>query len=129
MRRASICLLVAGIPAVLLGVQTRAEAFTLAFSWAGIPACQPTSPAFELHQVPVGTKRLRFVMHDLQVPAFQHGGSTITYNGNAVPRGAIKYIGPCPPKGERHRYRWTIEALDRAGKVLGETTAEAAFPP
>lgn len=98
MRRPSSRLLVTAIAAVLLGVQTRAEAFTAAFSWAGIPACQTTSPAFALDQVPVGTRRLRFVMHDLQMPSFQHGGSTIAYNGDAVPRGSIWYIGPCPPK-------------------------------
>ena len=107
----------------------RAEAFTANFSWAGIPACEAISPAFELAGVPAGTKRLRFNMTDLDVPTFHHGGSTIAYDGDAVKRGAIRYIGPCPPGSQRHRYRWTIQALDGAGKVLGTATATATFPP
>jgi phosphatidylethanolamine-binding protein (PEBP) family uncharacterized protein len=46
-----------------------------------------------------------------------------------VKRGAIRYIGPCPPGGEHHHYRWTIEALDGAGKPLGTAAATATFPP
>ncbi len=107
----------------------RADAFSARFSWAGIPACEKISPAFELAGVPAGAKRLRFEMKDLDVPGFHHGGSTIAYEGDKVRQGAIRYIGPCPPDGERHRYRWTIEALDALGKVLGSATAEAMFPP
>ena len=106
-----------------------ASAFSARFSWAGIAACQKISPAFELAGVLAGSKRLRFEMKDLDVPGFHHGGSTIAYAGDTVKQGAIRYIGPCPPGGERHRYRWTIEALDASGKVLGTATAEATFPP
>lgn len=106
-----------------------AYAFSARFSWAGIPACEKISPAFELSGVPAGTKQLRFTMKDLDVPTFHHGGSTIAYQGDAVRKGAIRYTGPCPPRGERHRYRWTIEALDAAGKVVGTATATAPFPP
>jgi phosphatidylethanolamine-binding protein (PEBP) family uncharacterized protein len=107
----------------------QAQAFSISFSWAGIPACERISPAFALASVPAGTKRLRFEMHDLDVPGFHHGGSTVAYQGDAVKQGAIHYIGPCPPHGERHRYRWTVEALNDKGKVLGKTTATATFPP
>lgn len=103
--------------------------FSLRFSWAGIPACQTLSPAFELAGVPAGSKRLRFEMKDLDVPGFRHGGSTIAYERNSVRQGAIAYVGPCPPAGQRHRYRWTVEALDPTGKVLGTASAEAVFPP
>jgi phosphatidylethanolamine-binding protein (PEBP) family uncharacterized protein len=106
-----------------------ASAFSARFSWAGIPACQKISPAFELAGVPGGTKHLRFEMKDLDVPGFHHGGSTIAYAGDAVKQGAIHYIGPCPPGGQRHRYRWTIAALDASGKVLGTASATASFPP
>jgi len=112
-----------------LAMSAPAAAFTASFSWAGIPACQSVSPAFVLRDVPAGTKRLRFMMTDLDVPSFHHGGSTVPYAGGAVPRGAIRYTGPCPPAGQRHRYRWTVEALDAAGKVLAITTATAPFPP
>jgi len=98
------------------------------FSWAGIPACKSISPAFQLGGVPAGTKSLSFTMTDLNMPSFHHGGSTIPYSGNLVSQGAISYTGPCPPQGQRHNYRWTVQALDKAGKVLGKTTAEAMFP-
>jgi phosphatidylethanolamine-binding protein (PEBP) family uncharacterized protein len=120
-------------PAVLgiamLAAPAEAGAFSARFSWAGIPACQKISPAFELSGVPPGTKRLRFEMKDLNVPGFHHGGSTVIYDGDAVKQGAIRYIGPCPPGGQRHRYRWTIEALDASGKVQGTASAAATFPP
>jgi phosphatidylethanolamine-binding protein (PEBP) family uncharacterized protein len=121
------------IPAVLglavIAAPARADAFSARFSWAGIPACEKISPAFQLAGVPAGSKRLRFEMKDLNVPGFHHGGSTIAYDGDTVKQGVIRYIGPCPPNGERHRYRWTIEALDASGKVLRTATAEATFPP
>jgi phosphatidylethanolamine-binding protein (PEBP) family uncharacterized protein len=121
--------LAAAIGLAMVATPGAAYAFSARFSWAGIPACEKISPAFELSGVPAGTKQLRFTMQDLDVPTFHHGGSTIAYQGDAVRKGAIRYIGPCPPRGERHRYRWTIEALDAAGKVMGTATAMAPFPP
>ena len=77
----------------------------------------------------MGTESLRFMMNDDDAPNFQHGGSTIPYNGSGrVPEGAIDYIGPCPPTGTLHRYVWTIEALDKSGKIVARTTAEGRFP-
>jgi|SRR5215831_19482727 len=105
------------------------QSFSLRFSWAGIPACASVSPVFELVNVPLGTKSLNFTMTDLDVPSFNHGGSAIPYHGNLVSQGAIKYAGPCPPRNERHRYRWTVQALDHAGKELGKTTTDSLFPP
>jgi phosphatidylethanolamine-binding protein (PEBP) family uncharacterized protein len=99
------------------------------FSWSGIPACAQISPAFELSDVPEGTDRLSFTMTDRDLPTFHHGGSTIKYAGNAVSQGAIKYTGPCPPRGERHTYRWTVQAIDAAGNILDTGTADAVFPP
>jgi len=121
------------IPALLglamAAAPAKADAFSARFSWAGIPACRTISPAFELAGVPAGAKRLRFEMKDLDVPGFRHGGSTVAYTGDTVKQGAIHYIGPCPPGGEHHRYRWTIEALDASGKVLATANVEATFPP
>jgi phosphatidylethanolamine-binding protein (PEBP) family uncharacterized protein len=117
------------IVAVMIVLPAEAAGFSIRFSWAGIPACKTISPAFTLTGVPKGTKRLSFVMTDLEVPTFHHGGSTIAYTGDAVARGAITYTGPCPPRGERHDYRWTVEALDAGGKVLATATATAMFPP
>jgi phosphatidylethanolamine-binding protein (PEBP) family uncharacterized protein len=77
----------------------------------------------------MGTESLRFMMNDEDAQNFQHGGSTIPYNGSGrVPEGAIDYIGRCPPTGTLHRYVWTIEALDKSGKIVSRTTAEGRFP-
>jgi hypothetical protein len=113
----------------MVAMPERANAFSASFSWSGIRACERISPAFRLDGVPAGTKRLRFEMHDLDVPTFRHGGSTVGYAGDAIKRGAVQYIGPCPPGGQHHRYRWTIEALDAGGKVLGTARATQTFPP
>lgn len=113
----------------IVAMAAHAADIAVRFSWAGIPVCEAISPAFELAGVPVGTKNLRFSMTDLDVPTFHHGGSMIPYAGDAVKRGAIRYIGPCPPHGEHHRYRWTVQALDASGKVLGAGSATATFPP
>ena len=114
---------------LMMTMTKHAGAFSAAFSWAGIRACEKISPAFRLSAVPAGTQQLRFAMVDLDVPTFRHGGSTINYGGEAVGQGAVSYIGPCPPAGQRHRYRWTIEALDAGGKVLATATATDLFPP
>lgn len=106
-----------------------ASAFSVSFSWTGIPACQKISPAFTVDGAPPGTRRLRFVMTDLDAPNFHHGGSTAVYNGEDIARGAISYIGPCPPDGQHHRYVWAIDALDEQGAVIGRTTATQTFPP
>lgn len=105
------------------------SSLSLHFSWAGISACGSTSPAFEIDSVPADTKQLSFRMTDLNMPSFDHGGSTVAYTGNVVERGAVTYTGPCPPGGGRHNYRWTVQALDVAGNVLGTGSAEALFPP
>ena len=129
MAMSSLCWLTAVVGLAMVAAPGEAKAFSARFSWAGIPACEKISPAFALAGVPPGTKQLRFAMKDLDVPTFHHGGSTIAYQRDAVRKGAIRYIGPCPPHGERHRYRWTIEALDAAGKVLDATAATQTFPP
>jgi phosphatidylethanolamine-binding protein (PEBP) family uncharacterized protein len=106
-----------------------ASAFSASFSWSGIRACERTSPAFTIHDAPKGTESLRFTMKDKDAPNFQHGGSAIPYSGSgSVSEGAIDYIGPCPPAGTIHRYVWTIEALDKSGKILARATAEGGFP-
>jgi phosphatidylethanolamine-binding protein (PEBP) family uncharacterized protein len=104
-----------------------ASAFSASFSWAGITACGSTSPAFRISAAPAGTKQLRFKMVDLNVPDYAHGGSTVAYNGGAVAQGTVSFIGPCPPPGTKHTYRWTVEALDGSSKVLGTATASGVF--
>lgn len=106
-----------------------ALAFSAKFSWSGTAACSSTSPAFTIAGAPKGTTQLRFSMRDYDAPNFNHGGSTVAWPGKGnVPAGAISYVGPCPPGGQVHRYIWTIEALDAAGKTLATTQAEGRFP-
>lgn len=122
---------VLGLAAVLaLAATCDAAAFSAVFSWSGIGACGGTSPAFTIGDAPKGTASLRFMMRDRDAPQFQHGGGVVPYSGaGSVPQGAITYIGPCPPAGARHRYIWSIEALDKDGKTLARTTSEGPFPP
>ena len=106
-----------------------ASAFSAKFSWQGIPPCSSTSPAFVVSGAPPGTAALAFTMRDRDAPDFQHGGSTVPYAGSGrVSRGAITYVGPCPPSGAPHRYVWTIDALGRDGVKLGSTTTDGRFP-
>jgi phosphatidylethanolamine-binding protein (PEBP) family uncharacterized protein len=125
----SLFWLIAALGAVTAVTAGTAQAFSARFSWAGIAACEAVSPAFDLSGVPAGTKKLRFTMTDLNVPSFHHGGATVDYQGGHVKKGAIPYIGPCPPRGEHHRYQWTIEARDAAGKVTATAKATQTFPP
>jgi len=121
----SVCLALAALAAGA----APAFAFSAKFSWSGIGACGSTSPAFAILGAPKGATQLRFAMRDHDAPNYNHGGSTVAYSGKGgVPQGAISYVGPCPPPGQTHRYVWTIEALDPAGKSLATTQAEGRFP-
>jgi phosphatidylethanolamine-binding protein (PEBP) family uncharacterized protein len=125
--RWGVVLALAGAAAV--GSARAAQAFSASFSWAGMPACASTSPAFAIRGAPDGTAKLAFEMRDLDAPGFHHGGATVAYDGRGeVARGAIAYVGPCPPSGQVHRYIWTVQALAADGKVLAKTTAEGRFP-
>lgn len=116
--------------AAMAMMPSAAHAFSASYSWQGIGGCGTTSPPFHLSDVPRDTVALRFEMHDLQAPRFHHGGSTVAYHGSdSVPKGTIRYTGPCPPPNTRHTYRWTIEALGSNGQVLATTTTSAVFPP
>jgi Raf kinase inhibitor-like YbhB/YbcL family protein len=57
---------------------------------------------WRIAHLPAGTRTL---------PAGSHLGGT---NG----AGGTGWTGPCPPSGPAHHYRFTLRALDRAGKVL-----------
>lgn len=113
----------------LLAATLPAAAFSAKFSWRGILACGTVSPAFALKGVPRGTASLNLTMRDRDAPDFQHGGSTVPYAGHGtVPKGAVTYTGPCPPKGTSHHYIWTIHALDAKGGDLDMTEAAGDYP-
>jgi phosphatidylethanolamine-binding protein (PEBP) family uncharacterized protein len=115
---------------VTVAMADLAFAMSLDFSWAGVAGCASKPPAFRLSDVPSGTSQLAFNMVDLDLPSFPHGGGTIDYHGgDKLAAGSFTYQGPCPPKGQRHNYRWTVKALDAAGKTLATTSAAKQFPP
>lgn len=107
-----------------------AFAMSVKFSWKGYQPCSSSSPAFIVSEVPTGTVRLAFKMVDKDVPRYPHGGGTIAYTDKSeISAGAFSYKGPCPPNGQQHIYEWTVQALDRNGKVVASTTAVDKFPP
>lgn len=119
----------ASLPAAVLAfLPAPALAFSIAVSWAGTKACfDPQSPMIGLSNVPKGTATISFHMQDEDAPDFQHGGGTIRYAGQAaLPKGAFKYKGPCPPSP--HRYRWTAQAQNANGKVLARAETTLIFP-
>ena len=118
------CLTAAAIAVALLA-PGEAEAFGISFRWC------TGSPEFQLKDVPKGTARLDFHMQDLMAPGYPHGGGSLTYLGQSdIACGALNgsYRGPSPPPSQIHTYRWTVQALDAAGKTLGTATSERKFP-
>jgi len=105
-----------------------AQALEMSFEWGPTKKCFDTkSPPIRLGGVPAGTEKLRFRMVDLDAPTYPHGGGTVSYKGdNALPYGAFRYTGPCPPSP--HTYRISVDALDAKGKKLGSSAAKKRFP-
>ncbi|WP_420960081.1 phospholipid-binding protein [Brucella sp. IR073] len=122
-------ILALGISFVLLGGSAHAADMSVSFEWGPTKKCfDPKSPPFKLASVPAETKTLEFRMVDMNALAYNHGGGKLPYNGQAaVPYGAFRYQGPCPPSGS-HTYSWTVKALDAKGKVLATAKARKMFP-
>jgi hypothetical protein len=112
---------------VLLGSSVVfAAEMTIDFSWNGIVFCagSGTSPAFQVRNAPVNTHSLSFTLDQVD-DASEYGGSVVAYpaHGN-VPKGAVYANGPCQPGN----YRWTVSALDGAGKVLATASMARQLP-
>ncbi|WP_315926204.1 phospholipid-binding protein [Mesorhizobium sp. SP-1A] len=107
---------------------TAHAAMNVSFDWGPTKKCfDDKSPPMKITGVPAGTKMLDVVMVDRDAPDFHHGGGKVAYQGQSLlPYGAFRYKGPCPPAP--HRYRFTVKALDVAGKVLATASAEKRFP-
>ena len=114
-----------------------AAEFTISFEWGDIPLCtsgQPNTvpnPRFILSNVPEGTKFIQFMMTDLDVPSYNHGGGTVEYAGDdIIEPGAFTYLSPCPPSGS-HSYQWTATAKKKSGMFggsLGKAKATRNYP-
>lgn len=103
----------------------------VAFSWEGIQACAHESPEIQVSNVPDSTAELRVKLKNVTVPEWNHGGGSVAYGGSGViPTGAldIGYNGPCPPDG-RHKYEFSVMAVDGEGAIIGFGKARQSFPP
>ncbi|RWZ79605.1 MAG: YbhB/YbcL family Raf kinase inhibitor-like protein [Candidatus Chaera renei] len=97
------------------------------------------NPALIIENVPAGTQSLALIMDDPDAPSgtFTHWAmfnldpATSLIAENNPPKAARGqnsaeepgYIGPCPPSG-RHRYIFTVYALDRALDLPDGVTAD-----
>jgi len=71
---------------------------------------------------------LSFLLVDLNVPSFSHGGGQVPYGGSGnVPAGSFNYRGPCPPMGSTHRYEFTVNALDGGGRIIARGRSTRPF--
>lgn len=121
----AICVLCAG----------PAFAFDIGFDWSGLKSCtngRPNvvaNPAFQVRDVPAGTKFIRFKLTDRDVPGYNHGGGVVAYAGQGViAPGAFTYKSPCPPNG-RHTYEWTATAQTKKnGGKLATARAARKYP-
>jgi hypothetical protein len=111
---------------LVLPAQAQA-AMSVSFDWGPTKSCfDSKSPPMTLKGVPTGTAKLDIQMVDLNAPAFRHGGGRVAYTGQkALPYGAFRYKGPCPPA--THTYQFTVKALDKSGKTLATAKARKPF--
>lgn len=123
------CIGVAALAGALGVLPAFAAGMSVSFDWGPTKKCfDPKSPPFSITGVPTGTRTLTFRMVDRNAPDFDHGGGEVAFGGQrAIPYGAFRYRGPCPPQGS-HTYAWTVKALDAGGKVLATGTAQRKFP-
>ena len=108
-----------------------AAEMTVEFSWEGIAACTHDSPELRVSAVPDATADLRVRLKDISLPEWNHGGGQVKHDGSGViPAGALKlgYNGPCQPSG-RHKYEFSVMAVDADGVIVGFGKARQSFPP
>ena len=93
-----------------------------------------TSPPLHWTMPPAGTESLALRVVDLDtkphfvhwsvsgIPAATRALGAGTHLGKAAQNtfGQAGYGGPCPPPGQTHRYVFTLQARDAAGKPLAQ---------
>ncbi len=100
------------------------------FHWSAADGCSPRSPALTIQSLPPGTARVAVRLTDLDMPTFSQGGEVfVPPTGQVAPGTLPNYAGPCPPAGERHSFRFVVDALDASGRVIGTGQATRRFPP
>lgn len=104
---------------------------TVAFSWGDIAACTHESPEIQVAGIPDNTVELDVRLKNITVPAWNHGGGRIPYDGtDRIPANMLDlgYNGPCPMPGERNKYEFSVMALDGEGAIIGFGKAAQIFP-
>ncbi|MEP7454130.1 phospholipid-binding protein [Phyllobacterium sp. SB3] len=111
-----------------VAMMTGASAMGISFEWGPTKKCfDSNTPPIKLTDVPAGTAQLDVKMIDTNAIGFSHGGGKVAYTGqSALPYGAVKYKGPCPPSGT-HYYSITVKALDASGKTLATAKDKKPF--
>lgn len=109
-----------------------AAEMVVTFSWEGIAACAHDSPEIRVADIPEGSAELQVKLTDLSLPDWNHGGGSVTPDGSGIiPAGALDagYNGPCPPPGTRHKYEFSVMAMDDQGVIIGFGRSRQKFPP
>jgi len=88
--------------------------------------CESLSPSIRVQNIPPGAKHMSVRITDLNY-LFDHGGGIVAVPPSGeISEGALpSYIGLCPGP-EDHTYRFRVDALDDANKIIG--IAEVARP-
>jgi hypothetical protein len=95
-------------------------AIDVAFGLANLCALG-VSPAITVANPPPATAKYAVSMRNVDVLLPSPWETTVNADGAVIPAGAgASYRGPCPGEFQRHRYRFTVTALDAGGRPLGE---------
>jgi hypothetical protein len=87
-------------------------------------------PALTVGGIPTGAAKVTVRLTDLNMPNFTQGGDVFVPPAGRIPPGTLpNYAGPCPPTGERHTFRFIVDALDASGRVIATGQATRPFPP
>ncbi|GAB6907376.1 exported hypothetical protein [Desulfosarcina cetonica] len=117
---------------VQIKIPRNAAKMEVTFSWDGIPACAHESPEIKVAGIPDGAVELQVRLKDINLPVWNQGGGKVAVDGSGViPAGALNmgYNGPCPPAGQRHKYEFSVMAVDDQGTIIGYGASRQVFPP
>jgi hypothetical protein len=79
------------------------------------------SPKITVSNPPPATAKYAIEMRNIDVLFPSPWQGTVIANGTIIPEGAgADYRGPCEGEFQRHRYRFTVTALDAGGRALAQ---------